>query len=430
MRKLQTQGVHHITIVGADRQTSIDFWEGLLGMPFVFEQPNLDNAAESHLYFDPGDGRLITVFTNEERTPEKSHVSREPGNVQHLAFALSQATFHQAVERLDERGIRHSGVKDRGFMDSIYFDDPLGLLIELASYRFEPPLRLHARGRPARGSPPARRARATTTSTGRTSRTRSRRSSCARGPPSPRTARRGTPTARDREDHMDNTLSILKPSVNNLTTRIFVRAAGLDFDEVDVWGKKSTPEFLAKDPADLTPLLEEDGLPKGVLWESCAIMQYLCNRHGLDRFYPTDPGERAMVDSAMFYLIGTLYPLLARATYPALGFPQYPGEVATSAADDAMKATAQQDAEAALAGPLEVYRTFFLDGRRFIGGETPSIADIRFAASLEFLRAIDYPFPAWAEEYMAAIEEALGDAYSEPAADVRGYVDHVKGQSA
>ena len=159
-------------------------------------------------------------------------------------------------------------------------------------------------------------------------------------------------------------------------------------------------------------------------------MQYLCNRHGLDSLYPTDPGERAMVDSAMFYLVGTLYPLLARATYPALGFPQYPGEVGPSAADDELKATAQQDAEAALAGPLEVYRAFFLDERRFIGGESPSIADIRFAASLEFLRAIDYPFPAWAEEYMAAIEEALGDAYSEPAADVRGYVDYVKGQSA
>ena len=139
MRKLQSQGVHHITLVGADRRTSIDFWEGLLGMPFVFEQPNLDNEAESHLYFDPGDGRLITVFTNEGRKPDPSLVSKEPGNVQHLAFALSKATFDQAVERLDERGVRHSGVKDRGFMDSIYFDDPLGLLIELASYRFEPP---------------------------------------------------------------------------------------------------------------------------------------------------------------------------------------------------------------------------------------------------------------------------------------------------
>jgi catechol 2,3-dioxygenase-like lactoylglutathione lyase family enzyme len=139
MQKLQSQGVHHITIVGADRQTAIDFWEGVLGMPFVFEQPNLDNAGESHLYFDPGDGRLITVFTNEDRTANPNPTPREPGYVHHIAFSLSQATFWQAVERLDERGIRHSGVKDRGFMDSIYFEDPLGLLIELASYRFEPP---------------------------------------------------------------------------------------------------------------------------------------------------------------------------------------------------------------------------------------------------------------------------------------------------
>ena len=226
-----------------------------------------------------------------------------------------------------------------------------------------------------------------------------------------------------------NTLSILKPSVNNLTVRIFVRAAGLEFDELDVWGKKGTPEFLAKDPADLTPLLEEEGLPQGALWESCAIMQYLCNKHGFDRFYPTDPGERAMVDSAMFYLIGTFYPLLARATYPTLGFGQYPGEVGTSDADDAAKAKAAKDAEAALAGPLEVYRTFFLGDRPFIGGDAPSIADMRLAATLEFLRAIDYPFPDWTEEYMSRMEETLGDAYSEPVADVRGYIDYVRSQS-
>jgi catechol 2,3-dioxygenase-like lactoylglutathione lyase family enzyme len=139
MRKLQSQGVHHITLVGADRQASIDFWEGVLGMPFVFEQPNLDNAADSHLYFDPGDGRLITIFTNEDRARDSSRTSTDAGAVHHIAFSVPQATFAQAVERLDERGIKHSGVKDRGFMDSIYFEDPLGLLIELASYRFEPP---------------------------------------------------------------------------------------------------------------------------------------------------------------------------------------------------------------------------------------------------------------------------------------------------
>jgi glutathione S-transferase len=203
------------------------------------------------------------------------------------------------------------------------------------------------------------------------------------------------------EKMADNTLSVLLPSVNNLSARVLVRAAGLDFDEVDMWGKKGTSEFLAKNPADLTPLLEEDGLPKGSLWESCAIMQYLCNKHDLGHLYPTDPGRRAMVDSAMFYTVGTLYPLIGRATYPTLGFPQYPGEVGS---------------------PLEAYRSFFLDGKRFIGGEEPSIADIRLAVSLEFLRSIDYDFPAWAEEFMSAVEGTLGEAYSEPVSDVRGFV--------
>ncbi len=223
-----------------------------------------------------------------------------------------------------------------------------------------------------------------------------------------------------------NTLSILKPSVNNLTARIFVRAAGLEFEEVDVWTAKGTDEFLAKDPANLTPLLEEEGLPQGSLWESCAIMQYLCNKHGLDQLYPRDPAQRAMVDSAMFYLIGTLYPLVARATYPTLGFPQYAGEVGSSEADDALKAQAQKDAREALELPLEAYRKFFLDGRQFIGGDVPSIADIRLAATLEFLAAIDYELPLWAKDYMAAMESALGDAYSEPAADVRGFIASVK----
>ena len=139
MRKIQSQGVHHITLVGADRQTSIDFWDGVLGMPFVFEQPNLDIPNEGHLYFDPGDGRLITIFPDENRTTKMTRLPQNPGQVHHIAFAVSQASFWQAVDRLDQRKVKHSGPKDRGFMDSIYFRDPLGLLVELASYRFEPP---------------------------------------------------------------------------------------------------------------------------------------------------------------------------------------------------------------------------------------------------------------------------------------------------
>ncbi|WP_273521550.1 VOC family protein [Rhodosalinus sediminis] len=137
--KLPTEGVHHITLVGANRQTSIDFWEGLLGMPFVFEQPNLDDPSESHLYFDPGDGRMITIFTDESRAPDATRTSTGVGAVHHLAFTVSQSVFDQVEARLDARQVAHSGRKDRGFMESIYFEDPLGLTIELTYYRFTVP---------------------------------------------------------------------------------------------------------------------------------------------------------------------------------------------------------------------------------------------------------------------------------------------------
>ena len=133
---IPTQGVHHITLVGASREISIDFWQGVLGMPFIFEQPNLDNNDESHLYFDPGDGRLITIFTDEKRKDINKKVSQETGAVHHVAFELSQAVFEQVESRLRERQIAYTGPKDRGFMKSIYFRDPLGLLIELAYYTF------------------------------------------------------------------------------------------------------------------------------------------------------------------------------------------------------------------------------------------------------------------------------------------------------
>lgn len=138
MRRLQVQGVHHITIVGSTRQSAIDFWQGLLGMPFLFEQPNLGHAEENHLYFDPGDGRLLTVFTNETRGDAGRPAPRDVGCVEHIAFSVSRATWLQVPARLDERGIAFL-LRDRGFMDSIYLQDPNGLKVELACYKFETP---------------------------------------------------------------------------------------------------------------------------------------------------------------------------------------------------------------------------------------------------------------------------------------------------
>ena len=136
---IQSQGIHHITLNGADRKTSINFWQNTLGMKLIFEQPNLDDLSINHLYFDCGDGRTITVFTHEDRIPKKSKNDNQPGSVHHLAFWVSQSTIRIAEKKLNNAGYSNTGIKDRGFMDSLYFRDPLGLLIEIASYKFDPP---------------------------------------------------------------------------------------------------------------------------------------------------------------------------------------------------------------------------------------------------------------------------------------------------
>ncbi len=240
-------------------------------MPFIFEQPNLDRAAESHLYFDPGDGRLITVFTDEARKPDPDRTSTDMGCVHHIAFAVSRATFQQAVDRLNEREIRNSGVKDRGFMDSIYFEDPLGLLIELASYRFEPPAgHTHAevlmearRIRVARSEYAMAEEHLADAIEALVERTRPSLSTDG-------VAGIRTEHPREKGGTLVSAikLNVIKPSVNNLTARVFVRAAGLDFSEHDVYGLTRSAEYLARAPSHLTPMIETADLPKGVLWES------------------------------------------------------------------------------------------------------------------------------------------------------------------
>src|SRR5258705_13512865 len=139
MTKLQTQGVHHITFVGSNREATIAFYQDVLGMPLVFEQPNLDVPDEMHLYFDPGDGRLITFFVRPTRVNDPTPNPQNIGNLHHLAYTVSRATYTQVAARLKELGIENTGPIDRGFMDSIYFRDPNGQLLELACYKFVPP---------------------------------------------------------------------------------------------------------------------------------------------------------------------------------------------------------------------------------------------------------------------------------------------------
>src|SRR5437879_10552509 len=139
MSKIQVQGIHHITFVGSNREATIDFYEGVLGMPLVIDQPNPDVPAETHLYFDAGDGRLVTFFVRPTRQNDPTHNPEGIGNLHHLALNVSRSTYTQVAQRLNERAIWNTGNIDRGFMDSIYFRDPNGQLLEMACYKFVAP---------------------------------------------------------------------------------------------------------------------------------------------------------------------------------------------------------------------------------------------------------------------------------------------------
>lgn len=139
MSKIQSQGLHHITMVGSNREETIAFYEGVLGMRLVFEQPNLDVPEDNHLFFDMGDGRLLTFFVRASRVNDPAPNPEGIGNLHHLAFNVSRATYLEIARRLNERGIDNTGEIDRGFMDSIYFRDPNGQLLEMACYKFETP---------------------------------------------------------------------------------------------------------------------------------------------------------------------------------------------------------------------------------------------------------------------------------------------------
>jgi catechol 2,3-dioxygenase-like lactoylglutathione lyase family enzyme len=139
MATIQVQGVHHLTFVGSNREAVIDFYQGILGMRLVLDQPNLDVPGEEHLYFDPGDGRLLTYFVRPTRENDQAPNPEGIGNLHHMALTVSRAVYTQVTDRLREHGIENTGPIDRGFMDSIYFRDPNGQRLELACYKFVPP---------------------------------------------------------------------------------------------------------------------------------------------------------------------------------------------------------------------------------------------------------------------------------------------------
>ncbi|MFB6118158.1 VOC family protein [Halosegnis sp.] len=134
---LNTTGWDHVTLIGSNAADTIEFYRDVLGMPLVMRQPNLDRPEVEHLFFDAGDGRIVTFFVSDDR---ESTAEQEPGigAVHHLAFRIAPEELGEIRDRLLEAGHDVSEY-DRGAFHSLYTEDHNGLTIELATDKYEIP---------------------------------------------------------------------------------------------------------------------------------------------------------------------------------------------------------------------------------------------------------------------------------------------------
>lgn len=135
---IHTTGTDHITVVGSNVEDTVEYYRDLLGMPLVLKQPNLDQPEVTHLFFDTGDGRILTFFVTDDRPSDQRPLQTQVGAVHHLAFKIEASRLNEIKAALDDAGYGYSEF-DRGAFHSLYTRDNNGLTIELATEKFDFP---------------------------------------------------------------------------------------------------------------------------------------------------------------------------------------------------------------------------------------------------------------------------------------------------
>jgi catechol 2,3-dioxygenase-like lactoylglutathione lyase family enzyme len=119
------RGLHHTALLSSDVETTINFYQGLLGFPLTELIENRDYPGSSHFFFDIGNNNLLAFF--DFPGLDLGGYAEVLGGLHHCAISVEPARWEAIVQRLEEAGVEyviHSGV-------SVYFRDPDGARIEL-----------------------------------------------------------------------------------------------------------------------------------------------------------------------------------------------------------------------------------------------------------------------------------------------------------
>jgi len=122
------RGVHHLAMVCSDVETTVRFYQDMLGFPLIEVMENRDYAGSTHFFHDIGNGNLLAFF--DFPGLGLGQAVEAHGSVQHVAISVDQAGFEAIKARLDAAGVPYLG-PDRGLTASIYVKDPDGVQIEL-----------------------------------------------------------------------------------------------------------------------------------------------------------------------------------------------------------------------------------------------------------------------------------------------------------
>lgn len=132
-RRLRISGIHHITLIARNLERSVAFYRDLLGMRLVKQTRNQDDATARHFYFGDEAGEPGTVVTCFEY-PHMEDGKVGVGSTHHFALAVeSPEELDGWRQYLTSRGVPCSEALDRTYFRSLYFRDPDGHIIELAT---------------------------------------------------------------------------------------------------------------------------------------------------------------------------------------------------------------------------------------------------------------------------------------------------------
>lgn len=193
-----------------------------------------------------------------------------------------------------------------------------------------------------------------------------------------------------------------KTSVNVQKPMWLMSELGLEVDRKDVggnFGGLDAPEYVAMNPHQLIPTLQDGSV---TVWESEAVLRYLASKYG-EQFFPANAGDRAQVDQWMSWVQSTWAPAMTALFVTHVRTPKSDRNAATVAAQ-----IAQVNRVAGVADSI-------LGQRKFLAGDSLSIADFTFAAFLYryFTLEIDRP------------ELANLQAYYKTLCERAAYVEHV-----